>query len=63
MKTITVNGKIVVWRGIDVHTPFQMPYKGMATVDDLFKWTKAAITGGTTMIVGHVVSEPESGLS
>jgi dihydropyrimidinase len=44
--------------GIDPHTHLDLPFMGSVSADD-FEWgTRAALTGGTTMIVDFCIPDP-----
>lgn len=46
-----VSGKLIFPGFIDAHTHFALPVSGTVTADDFESGTKAAISGGTTMII------------
>lgn len=56
---IDADGCYVVPGGIDAHTHFDMPCGDIATCDDFYSGTKAAVVGGTTSVIDF--SEPEQG--
>lgn len=62
-RTLDVRGMYVMPGGIDPHThlDFENVAKGTKTVDNFYQGTKAAIAGGTTMIMDFVI--PENGES
>lgn len=51
IELIDVNGKLIFPGFIDAHTHFALPVSGTITADDFESGTKAAIAGGTTMII------------
>eukprot|EP00794_Sanderia_malayensis_P016724 gene16724-18418_t len=60
-KIVDASGQFVMPGGIDTHTHMQLPFMGTVAVDDFYHGTKAAVAGGTTMIIDFVI--PQKGES
>lgn len=54
-RTLDVRGKLVMPGGIDTNTHLQQTINGTQAADDFYSGTKAALAGGTTMIMDFVV--------
>src|ERR1700736_1387588 len=57
-KELDASGCYVMPGGIDPHTHLEMPFMGTYTKDDFESGTKAALTGGTTMVVDFCLPDP-----
>jgi len=48
--------------GIDPHTHLEMPFMGTYSTDDFSSGTRAALSGGTTMVVDFALPSPDQSL-
>lgn len=61
-ETIDAGGCYVMPGGIDPHTHLELPFMGAVSADD-FEWgSKAALSGGTTMVVDFCIPNPGQSL-
>ena len=61
-ETIDAGGCYVMPGGIDPHTHLEFPFMGSVSADD-FEWgTKAALSGGTTMVVDFCIPDPRQSM-
>ncbi|KAI4791769.1 hypothetical protein KUCAC02_033812, partial [Chaenocephalus aceratus] len=58
-QTVEAYGQLVFPGGIDANTSLFSPQRGQQPADDLQRGTRAALCGGTTTILDHVLVEPE----
>ncbi|XP_068937021.1 dihydropyrimidinase isoform X2 [Petaurus breviceps papuanus] len=61
LRILDATGKLVLPGGIDTHTHMQFPFMGSQSIDDFYQGTKAALAGGTTMIIDFAI--PQKGCS
>jgi dihydropyrimidinase len=61
-KMLDASGCYVMPGGIDPHTHLEMPFMGTYSSDDFDSGTRAALAGGTTMVVDFALPDPGQSL-
>ncbi len=61
-EVLDATGCYVMPGGIDPHTHLEMPFMGTYSSDDFESGTRAALAGGTTMVIDFVLPAPGQGL-
>ncbi len=61
-ETLDATGCYVMPGGIDPHTHLEMPFMGTYSSDDFESGTRAALSGGTTMVIDFALPSPGQGL-
>lgn len=61
-RVLDATGCYVMPGGIDPHTHLEMPFMGTYSADDFESGTRAALSGGTTMVVDFALPAPGQGL-
>jgi len=61
-EVIDATGCLVMPGGIDPHTHLEMPFMGTFSADNFESGTRAAVSGGTTMVVDFCLPAPEQSL-
>lgn len=61
-ETLDATGCYVMPGGIDPHTHLEMPFMGTYSSDDFESGTRAALSGGTTMVVDFCLPNPDQSL-
>ena len=59
VEVVDARGCYVIPGGIDPHTHMQLPFMGTVATDDYYTGTRAALSGGTTMIVDFCIPNPK----
>uniref|UniRef100_A0A3Q4B3K5 Amidohydrolase-related domain-containing protein n=1 Tax=Mola mola TaxID=94237 RepID=A0A3Q4B3K5_MOLML len=62
VKTVDAYGQLVIPGGVDANTNLQAPQRGLRPADGFDQGTRAAVSGGTTTIMDHVLVEPGTSL-
>jgi dihydropyrimidinase len=61
-ETLDATGCYIMPGGIDPHTHLEMPFMGTYSADDFESGTRAALSGGTTMVVDFCLPAPGQSL-
>ncbi|XP_077587522.1 dihydropyrimidinase-related protein 5-like isoform X2 [Stigmatopora nigra] len=62
-KVVDAAGKLVMPGGIDTSVHLDQTFMNATTADDFYSGTKAALAGGTTTVMAHVLPEKEQSLA